>query len=165
MEELRLPRSPKEGIIFGTVVAAISCAIIGGINIYLAVGADEFPRAFVTSYLIVFLFAFVLSNFIVEGIARSIVGRILSPGDSVNAIICFNLIVFVLIMSATMSLLGPLAGQISGCIFYGGSMDVIHILDNWQYIWPRNFCIAFWVEMLIAQPVGRRVMIWMHTRA
>ncbi|MCQ2069991.1 MAG: DUF2798 domain-containing protein [archaeon] len=163
MDDPRLPRCPKEGIIFGTVVAAISCAIIGGINIYLAVGSSEFLRAFLTSYLIVFAFAFVLSNFIVEGIARRIVGRFYRPGDSVNSMICYNLIAFVLMMSASMSVLGPLAGQIADTVFGNGSIDLGRIVGNWINIWPRNFCIAFWVEMLIAQPIGRMVMVKMHT--
>ncbi len=111
----------------------------------------------------VFLFAFLLSSFVVERIARVVVGRFYVPGESANSMICYNLIAFVLMMSACMSILGPLAGQIAECIFDNGSMDLGHLIDNWQYIWPRNFCIAFWVELLIAQPVGRRVMVRMHS--
>ncbi|MDE6149570.1 MAG: hypothetical protein K2F81_05680 [Ruminococcus sp.] len=30
------------------------------------------------------------------------------------------------------------------------------------YKWPRNFAISFAVELLIAQPIARKVMLEMH---
>ncbi|MGM9931203.1 MULTISPECIES: hypothetical protein [Bacillaceae] len=37
-------------------------------------------------------------------------------------------------------------------------------IENFFYIWPRNFCIAFWVEALIAQPIARQAMKKLHKR-
>lgn len=34
--------------------------------------------------------------------------------------------------------------------------------ENFLHIWPRNFGIAFWIELLIAQPIARFVMKKMH---
>lgn len=28
--------------------------------------------------------------------------------------------------------------------------------------WPRNFCVAFWCEILLAQPIARFVMKQIH---
>jgi len=163
MEDPRLPHNPREGIIFGTIVTAISCLIIGGANVYLSVSSEIFVKSFLTSYPFIFLFAFVVSSFIVENIARRVVARFYRPGDSVNSMICYNLIIFVLMMSAIMSVLGPFAGQIAGFLFTGSAFDIAYLFENWPNIWPRNFCIAFWTEMLIAQPVARRVMVRIHS--
>lgn len=164
MEELRLPRNPKEGMIFGAVVAAISCLLIGGANIYLSVGPEDFPKALASSFIFVFIVAFLLSSFVVRPIAGKVVAKFYTPGDSVNSMLLINLVPFVLMMSAMMSILGPMAGELAQFIFQGTAFDVASVFENWINIWPRNFCIAFWVELLIAQPAGRRVMVWMHTR-
>lgn len=33
---------------------------------------------------------------------------------------------------------------------------------NFLHIWPRNFGVAFWIELLIAQPIARIVMRKLH---
>lgn len=33
---------------------------------------------------------------------------------------------------------------------------------NFLHIWPRNFGVAFWIELLIAQPIARFVMKKSH---
>jgi len=38
----------------------------------------------------------------------------------------------------------------------------IEPFQNFLHIWPRNFGIAFWVEMLIAQPIARFAMEKLH---
>lgn len=163
MEDLRFPRNPNEGIIFGLTITAISCALIGGANMYWAVGPEKFPTAFVSSYLFVLLFAFLIASMFVEKVAGKVVSYFYHPGDSMNSRLCYNLIVFVLLMSAIMSLVGPFAGQLAQFIFDGEAFDIMHILENWPCIWPRNFCVAFWVELLIAQPAARRLMVHIHT--
>lgn len=35
---------------------------------------------------------------------------------------------------------------------------------NFLHIWPRNFGIAFWIELSIAQPIARCVMKTLHSR-
>ena len=164
MEELRLPWSPKEGLLFGTIISLISCTLIGGANVYLSVPHDTFLRAFVTSFPFVFIFVMLISNTYVSWIAKKFVMHYIQPNDSPNTYICFNLIMCVLLMSVSMSLLGPFAGQISSFIFDGEAFDIVQIFDHWQYIWPRNFCIAFWIEMCVAQPAARAVMTNIHKK-
>jgi hypothetical protein len=36
--------------------------------------------------------------------------------------------------------------------------------QNFLHIWPRNFGIAFWVEMLVAQPIARFAIKKLHHR-
>ena len=65
LEELRLPRNRKEGLVFGLTIAAISAAVIGGANIYLAVPHDKFVYAFLTSYPFVLPVVVLLSSTVV----------------------------------------------------------------------------------------------------
>lgn len=37
-------------------------------------------------------------------------------------------------------------------------------IQEFFYHWPKNFCIAFWIEMLLAQPIARFVMKTMHVK-
>ena len=88
----------------------------------------------------------------------------MKPTDSTNTYICFNLIVCVFLMSVTLSFLGPVMGQTAAFVFGGEPFDVPAAVGNWIHIWPRNFCIAFFVEMCLAQPAARILMVSMHRR-
>ena len=165
--EYRMPWNAKEGIIYGCVIASISSLLIGGYNVYDNMGYtldrfDEFAMQYIVIWPVMFLLAFTLVNTVVGRIAKMVVGKYSSPGDSTNAIIAMNIIVCVLLMSVILTFLGGLVGQTIGFMLGGPSVDVMELIENWPHIWPRNFCIAFWVEMLIAQPAARRVMVRMH---
>ncbi len=169
MAEYRLPWNPREGIIYGCVIAALSSLLIGGYNVYDSMGyTPDRIREFLTDYMImwpvVFLTAFLLATVVVSRIANAVVRRYIGPNDSANAYICFNIIVNVLLMSVILSFLGGVIGQSMGNIFGGPPVDLAELAENWPRIWPRNFCIAFWVEMLIAQPAARRVMVMIHRK-
>ena len=168
MMDDRLPHTPREGIVYGCVIAGLSSLLIGGYNVFDAMGysLDTFGD-FVMNYLVIwpvmFLIAFALANTLVGHISGWAVNRIAGPNDSVNARIIINIIVCVLLMSVILTFVGGLVGETIGFMMGGPEVDVGHLLDNWPKIWPRNFCIAFWVEMLIAQPAARAVMVWAHT--
>ena len=167
MEEYRLPWNAREGVIYGCIIAAISSLLIGGFNVYTNMGysPDTIPD-FLTDYLVIwpvmFIVAFFLANTVVGKVAKVVVNKFVSPGDSSNTYICFNLIICVLLMSVILTFLGGLIGQSLGMLMGGPPVDAIGLLEDWPIIWPRNFCIAFWIEMLIAQPAARKVMVWMH---
>ena len=169
MEELRLPWSNKEGILFGCVIAFLSSLIISGYNLYFNVGYGpdrlvDFVCDFLIVWPIIFLIAFILSNTVVGWIAGKFVRRFMAPTDSTNTYICFNLIMCVLLMSVILTFVGGLVGETVAYLMSGAEIDVAGLLESWPSIWPRNFCIAFWVEMLIAQPAARRVMVMIHRR-
>jgi len=167
MREYRLPWNAREGIIYGCVIAGLSSLIIGGYNVYDNMGYTlETFGDFVANYIVIwpvmFLVAFTLANTIVGWAAKKIVHRYIGPNDSSNAYLCFNLIACVLLMSVILTFLGGLVGETIGLLLGGTPIDVVELAENWPLIWPRNFCIAFWVEMLIAQPAARLVMVRMH---
>ena len=76
----------------------------------------------------------------------------------------YNIIINVLLMSVILSFLGGAVGQTVGYLLGGPVTDLAGLAENWPRIWPRNFCIAFWVEMLIAQPAARMAMVRIHTK-
>lgn len=94
--------------------------------------------------------AFVL---ITHGLADFLTKRIVSPKDSFNAAIIINTLCSVFLMSICMTIAGAWigSGQIS-----------IKPIYHFFYKWPRNFAIAFEVEIFIAQPIARFVMIKIH---
>ncbi len=170
MEELRLPWNPREGILFGCIIALLSSFIIGGYNVYDGMGYDldhlgDFFSTFLVIWPVMFAVAFTLSNTIVGWIAGKVVRRFAAPTDSTNTYICFNLIMCVLLMSVILTFLGGLIGQTIGAAMGNGHVDAMELVENWPRIWPRNFCIAFWVEMLIAQPAARAAMVRLHRQA
>ena len=67
-------------------------------------------------------------------------------------------------MSVILSFLGGVVGESIGGLLGGHGVDLGALAENWPRIWPRNFCIAFWVEMLVAQPAARMVMVRIHTK-
>ena len=167
--EYRLPWSAREGIVYGCIIAALSSLIIGGYNVYDIMGYTpdrfwEFLKGYLVTWPVMFLTAFVLASTVVSRIANRVVRRYIGPEDSTNAYICFNIIVNVLLMSVILSFLGGAVGQTVGYLQGGPVPDLAGLAENWPRIWPRNFCIAFWVEMLIAQPAARTAMVWIHTR-
>jgi len=95
VEELRLPWSNKEGILFGCVIAFLSSLIISGYNLYFNVGYGpdrlvDFVCDFLIVWPIIFLIAFILSNTVVGWIAGKFVRRFMAPTDSTNTYICFK---------------------------------------------------------------------------
>lgn len=164
----RLPHNPREGIVYGCVIASISSLLIGGYNVFDNMGYtfnnfDEFLMQYIVIWPVMFVIAFTLANTLVGHIAGKVVNRLSAPGDSVNSRIILNIVVCVTLMSVILTFVGGLVGEAIGSLMGGPSVDVIGLLKNWPLIWPRNFCIAFWVEMLIAQPAARAVMVWAHT--
>ncbi len=164
-----MPWNAREGIVYGCVIAALSSLIIGGYNVYDIMGytpdrIGEFLGKYLVIWPFVFVVAFLLATTLVSKIANFVVRRYIGPEDSANAYICFNIIVNVLLMSVILSFLGGVVGESIGGLLGGPGVDLGALAENWPRIWPRNFCIAFWVEMLVAQPAARMVMVRIHTK-
>src|SRR5699024_6200757 len=82
--------------------------------------------------------------------ATKISNKILTQEDSFRAHMIVNCLVNVFMMSIALSIIAPWIGirQIN--------MIPIH---NFLNLWPRNFAIAFFIELLIAQPIARFIML------
>lgn len=159
MEELRLPWNDKEGLLYGGVIACITAYLMVLINTSRVNGFNSgTPLESLICLPFVWVVVMLLMSFLVGKIANTVVSRYSPPSDSVNSKIALNIIVCVTMMSAIMSAVGPIVGTA-----VSGHLSFEQVLD-WPQNWPKNFFCAFWIEMLIAQPVARHVMKRRHIK-
>jgi hypothetical protein len=75
--------------------------------------------------------------------------------DGFNAHILLNTSLTVTVLSVCMSIIGPWVGA--------GKMS-IEPFQNFFHMWFRNFGVARWIELLVAQPIARFVMKRIHAK-
>ena len=78
-----------------------------------------------------------------------------SPTDSINAYILFKAFFTVIGMSIIMTLIG-------GLLAFGFNIEV---LKEFTICWPRKFCVVIFLELIIVQPIARKVMRIMHEKS
>ncbi|EPE60895.1 putative membrane protein [Exiguobacterium sp. S17] len=154
--EDRLPQNPKEGILFMLIISILSVNTIAPIIVGMERG---FSVAHYVDTLKIIPFAWialiVLIRFIVKPLAGILFNRLAGQTDGFNARILLNIVLNVSMISFVMTIIGPWIGM--GEINFG-------TLEHFFPTWFRNFGIAFWVELLFAQPIARAVMKSIHTR-
>lgn len=152
--ENKLPQSAGEGIIFMLVISFISVNTIAPIIMFMEIGLSlqtyvEFFKIMPVMWIIVIL--------LVRFAAGPLVGKILpkfqGETDGFNARILLNIVMNVTILSLTLTVIGTWVGsrEISTDIF-----------TRFFPTWFRNFGIAFWIEVIVAQPIARFVMVKIH---
>lgn len=77
-----------------------------------------------------------------------LLGKFVSNTDSKNAYILFNCFFIVTLMSLVMTIIGGLLG--------GDNLSTI--LSKFFIRWPRNFCAAFFLNIIVAGPVSRFIL-------
>lgn len=157
MGERRLPMNGKEGFIYGAVICLLTCIIMMMLNIGTSFGTlctKEVWFTIIKSIPIVWVVAMVWESFVIGRIAHKLVSVFEEPTDGFNAHILFNIVFVVVMMSASMTIIGP--------VVCGEPIKLA--VSGWLHHWPRNFCVAFWCECLLAQPVARKVMVAIHKR-
>ena len=160
MEELRFPWNDREGLLYGGIIAGITAYLMALFNMNRSIGdfRPEYLYQVVPTYIVVWVVVMLLMTFVVGRIADLMINRYLAPSDSANTRILANIVVCVTCMSVIMSVLGPIIGTM-----VEGDLSLEQTL-RWPYNWPYNFCVAFWIEMVLAQPAARAVMRGLHTR-
>lgn len=152
--EKRLPRNGKEFAIFLGIISIISVNIIAPLIMGFEFGFSK-ETYFNTLKVIPFMWLIVI--FLVTSVSRPLVGKLVNlfslETDGFNAKVLFNILISVTILSILLTIIGTWVGTKEI------SMEPFH---HFFYQWPRNFFIAFWVEMLIAQPAARFVMKKLH---
>ena len=154
--ETRLPRNKKEGILFMLIISFISVNTIAPIIVGLERG---FSKEVYLDTLKIIPIMWVIVILSVRFIAGPIVGKILpkfvGQTDGFNARILLNTVLNVTVLSLWLSIIGTWVGT--------GKIS-LEPLANFHHIWPRNFGVAFWIELLIAQPIARAAMKQLHLR-
>ncbi|MFD2699632.1 hypothetical protein ACFSVM_04065 [Paenibacillus shunpengii] len=153
-KEDRLPQNAREGIIFMLIVSIISVNTIGPIILGLERG---FSVANYLETLKVIPFMWVIVILLVKLVAGPLVRKVLpkfvGQTDGFNARVLLNIVMNVTVLSVLLTIIGTWVGmrQIS--------LEAFH---NFFPTWFRNFGVAFWIELLVAQPIARFAMKKIH---
>lgn len=153
-EETRMPRSGKEFLLFLAIISLISVNTIAPLIMGFQFGftMDVYQAALKTMPFI-WVVVVLIVPFVVEPIANKLVHKFTEPTDSFNSVTLFHVFFSVLLMSILMTVIGT---------WVGTRQITLDPIRSFFYNWPRNFCIAFFIEMLVAQPIARFAMKTLH---
>lgn len=145
-----MPTNKKENLIFGFCICAIMVFFMGLINISIHLGKFnlESIKTNIIAFPITFIIAFILENLVIGKINHMLLGKFVNKSDSKNAYILFNCFFIVTLMSLIMTIIGG---------FLGGD-NAQTIFSEFFIRWPRNFCAAFFLNLLIAGPISRFIL-------
>lgn len=153
-KEERLPQNAKEGILFMLIISLISVNTIAPIIVGLERG---FSKEVYIETLKILPIMWIIVVLLVRLVAGPIVGKVMpmfvGKTDGFNARVLLNTLLNVTVLSLFLSVIGTWVGM--------GEIS-LEPFKNFLYIWPRNFAIAFWIELLIAQPIARFAMKKLH---
>ena len=150
---MRLPHGKWEFVLFITVVSVLSVNIIAPLiaclesGFHVAVWLDALT---VLPFIWLAVVALVLLTY---KPAEWLTGKVVSRGDSFRAVVTINILCTVFLLSIFLTIVGTWIGT--------RHISAYPLLQFFR-IWPRNFGIALGVELLIAQPVARFVMLKYH---
>lgn len=151
--EKRLPRNTKEGLIYGFTICIITVVLMVLLNIGTEKGINRESIVLILKTVPIFIvLAMLIETFIIGRLSSKLVDYFTEPSDGFNSKILFNILFCVSGMSIVFTLIGT-------SLETGISQDLIIKFFNH---WPRNFCVALWVEILLAQPVARKIMKIIH---
>ncbi|AIQ60535.1 hypothetical protein [Paenibacillus borealis] len=154
--ETRLPRNAKEGLLFLLIVSIISVNTIAPLIVGLELG---FSKEVYLDTLKILPFMWVIVVLLVRLVAGPIVRKVLpkftGQTDGFNARVLLNILLNVTVLSISLSVIGT---------WVGTRHVSLEPIRNFLHIWPRNFGIAFWIELLVAQPIARFAMKSLHAR-
>lgn len=152
---MRLPRNGREFPLFLLIVSLVSVNLIAPLVAMLSVGFSwETWRSVLTVLPILWPVVIVLVM-LTNKPARWLTNKIIAPADSFNAHIVVELLCNVLLMSIILTVVGT----------WIGSRNVSWSpIEHFIYLWPRNFAIAFAVELLVAHPTAHLLMHHYHLR-
>ncbi|MGM9986163.1 MAG: hypothetical protein ACI35O_02940 [Bacillaceae bacterium] len=152
--EIRLPRNGKEFALFLGIISILSVNIIAPLIMGFKFGFSK--EMYVEALQIipfVWICVILLVTLVVNPIVNKLVQKFIEPTDGFNARVLFTILFSVTILSSLLTVIGSWIGmrEIS-----------LEPIRTFFYDWPRNFSIAFWVEVLIAQPIARFAMKKLH---
>ncbi|MDO5517701.1 MAG: hypothetical protein Q4F66_09090 [Clostridium sp.] len=152
---MKLPRSKKEFALFMAVISVISVNIIAPLITCFEVGefSTELWKNAVKVIPLIWI-AVIALVLITYKPAEWLTGKIVEENDSFRSHITINILCTVFMMSIFLTIIGTWIG--TGAI----TMEPINMFF---FKWPRNFAISFGVELCIAQPIARAVMLKLHS--
>ena len=145
-----MPRNKKEGIIFGICICCIMVFFMGALNISIHYGEfnSEVMMICLKAFPVTFIIALILEGAVVGKINEMLLEKFCGKNDSANARILFNCFFIVTGMSLIMTFVGGMLG--------GDSLSLV--TREFFVRWPRNFCAAFFLNILVAGPISRYIL-------
>ncbi|MBG9792996.1 membrane protein [Paenibacillus dendritiformis] len=154
--ETRLPRNAKEGILFLLIISIISVNTIPPIIMGLERG---FSIEVYLDTLKMIPFMWIIVVLLVKLVAGPLVGKVMpkfvGQTDGFNARVLWTTLLNVTVLSILLTIIGA---------WVGTKKITLEPFQHFFHVWPRNFGVAFWIELLIAQPIARFAMKKLHAR-
>lgn len=153
---MKLPRNKKEFTLFLAIISIISVNVIAplitcferGFHLLIWIETLKILPAIWLSVIALVLITYKPAEWLTS--------RLVDKEDSFHAHIIVNILCTVFLMSIFLTVIATWIGT------RHISLEPIHMFF---YKWPRNFAISFFVELLIAQPISRFVMLTIHQRS
>ena len=145
-----MPTNKKEELIFGITICLVMVFFMGLLNISIHLGGfnlESIKTTFI-AFPVTFIIAFILENLVIGKINHLLLKKFVARTDSSNAYILFNCFFIVTFMSLIMTIIGS---------FLGGD-NAKTIFSEFFIRWPRNYCAAFFLNILVAGPISRYLL-------
>lgn len=149
-----MPRTKREGIFYGVVMAFTMSIFMNLLNTFLHAGVSmqSLGRALILQPVILTI-VMIVESLLVSNLAQKTMKRFVRAKDSVEAHALARTVCMVTGMSLAMSLIGlVLAGT-----------PLTELPLHFASAWPMNFCAAFWWQILVAGPIARMALKVMRT--
>ena len=144
-----MPRTKREGIFYGAVMAFAMSLFMNLFNTFLHTGVSmqSLGRALLLQP-IIFAIVMLVEGLVVSNLAHKAMKRFVQAKDSPRARALARTVCMVTGMSLAMSVIGlVLAGT-----------SLAELLLRFASAWPMNFCAAFWWQILAAGPIARMAL-------
>lgn len=152
---MKLPRNKKEFVLFMAVISIISVNIIAPLITCFEIGFNMGIWMDVYKIMPFIWISVIILVLLTHKPASYLTEKIVSKEDSFNSHIVINILCTVFLMSIFLTVVGT---------WIGSRHISLEPITMFFYKWPRNFAISLGVELLIAQPIARFVMLKLHNR-
>ncbi len=154
--EDRLPQNAREGILFMLIISIISVNTIAPIIMGLERGFSKENYIETLKIIpIMWIIVVLLVRFVAGPVVGKIMPKFIGKTDGFNARVLMNTFFNVTVLSVLLTIIGT---------WVGSKQISLEPFQNFFLSWFRNFGVAFWIELIVAQPIARFVMKKIHKR-
>jgi len=151
---MKLPRRRKrEFALFMAVVSIISVNILAPLITCFEIGFSLRAWRDVLMVIPFVWLAAVILVLLTYKPSEWLTQKVVRHGDSFRAVVTINILCSVFLLSIFLTVIGA---------WIGSRHISIEPITGFFYKWPRNFTLALGVELLIAQPIARFVILKYH---
>lgn len=144
-----MPRTKREGVFYGVVMAFTMSIFMNLLNTFLHAGmsVQSLGRALLLQPAILAI-VMVVEGLLVSNLAQKAMKHFVRAKDSIEAHALARTVCTVTGMSLAMSLIG--------LVLAGAPLAELPL--RFASAWPINFCAAFWWQILVAGPIAKTAL-------